>query len=57
MLEFVEPDDLVSYGLIPELIGRLHMFATLEEITKEAMIEILQKPKNALTKQYKNSFL
>lgn len=56
VLEFVEPDDLVSYGLIPELIGRLHMFATLEEITKEAMIEILQKPKNALTKQYKKLF-
>ncbi|WP_297814321.1 ATP-dependent protease ATP-binding subunit ClpX [uncultured Helicobacter sp.] len=52
----VEPDDLVSFGLIPELIGRLHMFATLEEITKEAMIEILQKPKNALTKQYKKLF-
>ena len=56
LLDFVEPDDLVSYGLIPELIGRLHMFATLEEITKEAMIEILQKPKNALTKQYKKLF-
>ena len=56
ILEQVEPDDLVSFGLIPELIGRLHMIATLEEITKEAMIEILQKPKNALTKQYKKLF-
>lgn len=56
ILNQVEPDDLVSFGLIPELIGRLHMFATLEEITKEAMIEILQKPKNALTKQYKKLF-
>lgn len=56
VLEQVEPDDLVSFGLIPELIGRLHLFATLEEITKEAMIEILQKPKNALTKQYKKLF-
>lgn len=56
LLNFVEPDDLVSYGLIPELIGRLHMFATLEEITKEAMIEILQKPKNALIKQYQKLF-
>ena len=56
LLDFVEPDDLVSYGLIPELIGRLHMIATLGEITKEAMIEILQKPKNALTKQYKKLF-
>ena len=56
ILNQVEPDDLVSFGLIPELIGRLHMFATLDEITKEAMIEILQKPKNALTKQYKKLF-
>ncbi len=56
VLEQVEPDDLVSFGLIPELIGRLHLFATLEEITKEAMIEILQKPKNALIKQYKKLF-
>lgn len=56
LLDFVEPDDLVSYGLIPELIGRLHMIATLGEITKEVMIEILQKPKNALTKQYKKLF-
>lgn len=56
ILAQVEPDDLVSFGLIPELIGRLHMFATLEEITKEAMVEILQKPKNALTNQYKKLF-
>ncbi|MBX7491413.1 ATP-dependent Clp protease ATP-binding subunit ClpX [Helicobacter turcicus] len=56
LLDLVEPDDLVNYGLIPELIGRLHMFATLEEITKNAMVEILQKPKNALTKQYKKLF-
>ena len=52
----VEPDDLVSYGLIPELIGRLHMLATLDEITQEAMVNILVKPKNALTKQYQKLF-
>lgn len=56
LLEEVEPDDLVSYGLIPELIGRLHMIATLDEITKEAMVNILIKPKNALTKQYQKLF-
>ena len=56
LLDEVEPDDLVSFGLIPELIGRLHMIATLDEITKEAMITILQKPKNALTKQYQKLF-
>ena len=48
----VESDDLVKYGLIPELIGRLHMIATLNEITKEDMVHILTEPKNALIKQY-----
>ena len=48
----VETDDLVKYGLIPELIGRLHMIATLNEITKEDMVHILTEPKNALIKQY-----
>src|SRR5574344_1054562 len=48
----VETDDLVKYGLIPELIGRLHMLATLNEITKEDMVHILTEPKNALIKQY-----
>lgn len=52
----VETDDLVKYGLIPELIGRLHMIATLNEITKEDMVHILTEPKNALIKQYKELF-
>ncbi len=56
LLEYVEPDDLISYGLIPELIGRLHMISTLSPITKEAMMEILTKPKNALIKQYQKIF-
>ena len=56
LLEYVEPDDLISYGLIPELIGRLHMISTLSPITKEAMVEILTKPKNALVKQYQKIF-
>lgn len=56
LLKFVEPDDLISYGLIPELIGRLHMMTTLSPISKEAMIEILTKPKNALIKQYQKIF-
>ena len=51
-----EPDDLVSYGLIPELIGRLHVLATLGEITKEDMVRILSEPKNSLLKQYKKLF-
>ncbi|WP_121628194.1 ATP-dependent Clp protease ATP-binding subunit ClpX [Poseidonibacter antarcticus] len=48
----VEADDLVKYGLIPELIGRLHMIATLNEITEDDMVHILTEPKNALIKQY-----
>ena len=55
-LALVEADDLVKYGLIPELIGRLHMIATLEEIDEDAMIHILTEPKNALTKQYQKLF-
>lgn len=56
LINLVEPDDLVKYGLIPELIGRLHMFATLNEITEDDMVHILSEPKNALTKQYKKLF-
>jgi len=56
ILSLVEPDDLVSYGLIPELIGRLHVTTTLESITKEDMIQILTKPKNSLIRQYKKIF-
>ncbi|WP_419771127.1 MAG: ATP-dependent Clp protease ATP-binding subunit ClpX [Candidatus Marinarcus sp.] len=56
LITFVEPDDLVKYGLIPELIGRLHMIATLNEITEDDMVHILSEPKNALIKQYKKLF-
>ncbi len=48
----VEPQDLVKYGLIPEFIGRLPVVATLTELDEEALIQILQEPKNALTKQF-----
>jgi ATP-dependent Clp protease ATP-binding subunit ClpX len=48
----VEPQDLVKYGLIPEFIGRLPVLATLRELDEEALIQILQEPKNALTKQF-----
>ncbi|WP_141088471.1 ATP-dependent protease ATP-binding subunit ClpX, partial [Campylobacter concisus] len=50
LLSLLEPDDLVKYGLIPELIGRLHVVATLNEITKEDMVKILTEPKNAILK-------
>jgi ATP-dependent Clp protease ATP-binding subunit ClpX len=48
----VEPEDLIKYGLIPELIGRLPVVATLEELSEEALVSILTEPKNALIKQY-----
>jgi ATP-dependent Clp protease ATP-binding subunit ClpX len=56
LITLVEPDDLVKYGLIPELIGRLHMLATLNEITEDDMVHILTEPKNALIRQYKKLF-
>ena len=56
LLDFVEPDDLVSYGLIPELIGRLHSVTTLKQISKEDMVKILTEPKNSIVKQYKKLF-
>jgi len=48
----VEPSDLIGYGLIPEFIGRLPVVATLQELDREALVNILVKPKNALLKQY-----
>jgi len=56
LLHLVESDDLVSFGLIPELIGRLHVLATLNEITQEDMVRILVEPKNSLIKQYQKLF-
>ena len=56
LLQDVEPEDLVRYGLIPEFVGRLPVVATLEELDEDALVEILTKPKNALTKQYQRMF-
>ena len=56
MLHLVESDDFVSFGLIPELIGRLHVLATLSEISKEDMVRILVEPKNSLVRQYQKLF-
>ena len=52
LLPLVEPDDLVKYGLIPELVGRLPVIAGLHNLSKEALIDILTKPRNALTRQF-----
>jgi ATP-dependent Clp protease ATP-binding subunit ClpX len=56
LLNLLEPDDLIHYGLIPELIGRLHVNAALEHLDKESMIKILTEPKNSIVKQYKKLF-
>ncbi len=55
-LDMVEPDDLISYGLIPELVGRLPIIASLNEISEEDMVQILTEPKNSLVRQYKKLF-
>ena len=54
--DMVEPEDLVHYGLIPELIGRLPIIASLSEISEEQMVRILTEPKNSLVRQYKKLF-
>jgi ATP-dependent Clp protease ATP-binding subunit ClpX len=56
ILQQVEPEDLLKYGLIPELIGRLPLLCTLDELSEDQLIEILTEPKNALCKQYKKFF-
>jgi ATP-dependent Clp protease ATP-binding subunit ClpX len=48
----VEPQDIIKFGLIPELVGRLPVVATLAELTEDALVQILTEPKNALVKQY-----
>ncbi len=52
----VEPEDLIKFGLIPELVGRLPVVATLGELTEDAMVQILTEPRNALVKQYQKLF-
>jgi ATP-dependent Clp protease ATP-binding subunit ClpX len=56
LLHDADPSDLMKYGLIPELIGRLPVVATLEELDKEALVRVLVEPKNALVKQYAKLF-
>jgi ATP-dependent Clp protease ATP-binding subunit ClpX len=55
-LEHVEPDDLLRFGLIPELVGRLPVLVPLEALDETALMRILVEPKNALTKQYQKLF-
>jgi len=56
ILNEIQPEDLLKYGLIPELIGRLPVIATLGELSEEALIQIMVEPKNALVKQYQTMF-
>ena len=56
LLALAEPEDLVKYGLIPELVGRIPLVVALEHLDKDALIKILTEPKNALTKQYMKLF-
>jgi ATP-dependent Clp protease ATP-binding subunit ClpX len=56
MFREVEPEDLIKFGLIPELVGRLPVVATLGELTEEALVQILTEPRNALVKQYQKLF-
>jgi ATP-dependent Clp protease ATP-binding subunit ClpX len=56
VLQEVEPEDLLKFGLIPEFVGRLPVLATLRDLDEDALCEILSKPKNALIKQYQRLF-
>jgi len=56
LLRKLEPEDLIKYGLIPEFLGRLPVMATLDELSEETLIRILQEPKNALVKQFQKLF-
>ena len=56
LLAKVQPEDLLKYGLIPEFVGRFSVAATLEELTVQALMQVLTEPKNALIKQYQKMF-
>jgi ATP-dependent Clp protease ATP-binding subunit ClpX len=56
LLGQIQPTDLIKYGLIPEFVGRLPVVATLHELDKPALVEILTQPKNAITRQYQRLF-
>ncbi|HOP85760.1 MAG TPA: ATP-dependent Clp protease ATP-binding subunit ClpX [Syntrophorhabdaceae bacterium] len=56
LIKDIQPEDLLKYGLIPEFIGRLPIIATLDELSEDALVEILKRPKNTITKQYKKLF-
>ena len=57
ILKEIVPQDLLRYGLIPEFVGRVPVIATLDALDEDALVRILQEPKNALTKQYRKLFM
>ena len=56
MLQRSEPQDLIRFGLIPEFVGRLPVVGILNDLDEEALVEILTRPRNAITKQYQRMF-
>jgi len=56
LFKLLEPDDLIQFGLIPEIVGRLPVAVALEELDENALLKILTEPKNALVKQFKELF-
>tara|TARA_Y100000590_G_scaffold394947_1_gene474526 strand:- start:3341 stop:4594 length:1254 start_codon:yes stop_codon:yes gene_type:complete len=56
LIKNLEPEDLIKYGLIPEFVGRMPVFATLDELDENSLVKILKEPKNSLIKQYKRLF-
>lgn len=56
LLKYAEPDDLIKYGLIPELVGRLPLICSLHSLSRDALLDVMTKPRNALIKQYEYYF-
>ena len=56
LLEQVQPVDLIKFGFIPEFIGRMPVVAVLEDLDKQALVQILSRPKNAIIRQYQKLF-
>src|SRR5207245_10607665 len=56
LLELLEPEDLIKFGMIPEFVGRVPIVAVLHDLDQKALVDILTRPKNALVKQYQRLF-
>src|SRR5215831_13255482 len=56
LLDQLEPEDLIKFGMIPEFVGRVPVLATLHDLDQKALVDILTRPKNALVKQYQRLF-